>query len=167
MAVLAHAQREFHPSACARLGCMCHAQWVRAISARHRSPGMCLGWLAVLLLVFGLVDCGLRPPSKARPLSHWANPNNVKGDECTAVTAQAIPHSGHPYPHATTEPYTDGSGQVRQGAKTVGVWVGHNRCVLPAKLVGKDVFARWESVTKGNSGLTVPVPTVLVWSTWP
>jgi hypothetical protein len=90
------------------------------------------------VLLAALCACGKEPPREPRPLSHWADPKNVEGDECVAVTAQAILKSGLPYPSRTTEVITDNAGQTQERIKAVDVWVGPHRYVLPAKLVRDD-----------------------------
>lgn len=96
-----------------------------------------VGRTAALTLALLLLGCGQEPP-KDRPLSYWADPKNVEGDECVAVTAQAIMKSGLPYPNRTIEVVTDSAGQTQERVKTVDVWVGPHRYLLPAKLVSDN-----------------------------
>lgn len=92
------------------------------------------GPTTALTLALLLLGCGQESP-KNRPLSYWADPKNVEGDKCVAVTAQAILKSGLPHPNRTIEVVTDSVGQSHERVKTVDVWVGPHRYVLPANLV--------------------------------
>lgn len=92
--------------------------------------GLCI----VLLLV--LTACGKPTHPDERPVSFWADPNNgLDTDPCTHATAQAIVKSGLPYPNFTTYEAIGPSGQPEQRIKTVDVWVGSTRFVLPGSVV--------------------------------
>ncbi len=94
--------------------------------------------LAGLLLV-GLAGCQKAQSLHDKPLSFWADPNNgADTDPCTHATAQAIIKSGLPYPRLTTHEVIGATGKPEQRTKTVDVWVGSTRFVLPGELVGDN-----------------------------
>jgi hypothetical protein len=69
-------------------------------------------------------------------VSFWADPKNTWDTwPCTHATAQAILKSGLPYPRFTYEEVQKPNGSKEQHRKTVDVWVGSTRYVLPAQLV--------------------------------
>lgn len=73
------------------------------------------------------------------PVSYFADPKNIGdrngNDPCSVASAQAILKSGLPYPHFTTYETTGRGGKPELRNKTVDVWVGSTRLVLPAELV--------------------------------
>lgn len=91
--------------------------------------------LVCLLACAALLGCEKPAHPNDQSLSYWADPKNEPGDPCVAATAQAILKSGLPYPHFQGEEITKPDGTKEMRAKTVDVWVGPTRFVLPAKLV--------------------------------
>lgn len=97
-----------------------------------RNLGTVIG-IAICIL---LVSCGKPVNTNDQPVSYWADPKNpTDSDLCTHATAQAIIKSGLPYPHFTTHEVVGSSGKVETRNKTVEVWVGATRFLLPAQLV--------------------------------
>ena len=83
-----------------------------------------------------LTACAKEPDPYEAPVSFWANPNNgVDSDPCVHATAQAIVKSGLPYPNFGTETVVNARGEEERRIKTIDVWVGSTRFVLPAKVV--------------------------------
>lgn len=92
--------------------------------------------IVAILLLTGLVGCKKPVHPNDQPVSFWANPNNgLDEDPCTHATAQAIVKSGLPYPNFTYEEVAMPGGTTEKRIKTVDVWVGPTRFVLPGKLV--------------------------------
>jgi hypothetical protein len=94
------------------------------------------GLVAVLALAAG---CRPTIDPQEQPVSFWADPKNpLATDPCIHATAQAILKSGLPYPNYTTEEVVRADGTKSTLVKTVDVWVGPTRYVLPAKLVSDN-----------------------------
>jgi hypothetical protein len=88
-------------------------------------------------LLFGpLVGCKKVQDPSDKPVSFWADPKNgADSDPCTHATAQAIVKSGLPYPRVTIDETKGADGRAQRHVKTVDVWVGSTRFVLPGELV--------------------------------
>ena len=100
-------------------------------------------WLLIpILWVFA--GCGKPDNPNDQPVSFWADPNNgLDSDPCTHATAQAIVKSGLPYPNFTFDEVTRPGGKVEKRIKTVDVWVGSTRFVLPGKITRDNgMYAR-------------------------
>jgi hypothetical protein len=100
-------------------------------------------WFLIPLL-WALLGCGKPVNPGDQPMSFWADPNNgFDSDPCTHATAQAIIKSGLPYPNITTYEVTGAGGKVEKRIKTVDVWIGSTRFVLPGKVMRDNgMYAR-------------------------
>lgn len=99
---------------------------------RVRRPFLAFVFLGTTLLT----GCAKEPDPYEAPVSFWANPKNgLDSDPCVHATAQAIVKSGLPYPNYGTETVVNARGEEERRIKTIDVWVGPTRFVLPAKIV--------------------------------
>jgi hypothetical protein len=90
--------------------------------------------LLVLMSLCALTAaCGKPDNPHDRPVSHWLNDT----DACARASAAAIIKAGLPFPNYGTEPVAGAASgsQPARHIKTVDVWLGGTRLVLPAELV--------------------------------
>lgn len=74
--------------------------------------------------------CGKEDPNDY-PVSHWLNDNDL----CVRASAKAIIDSGIPYPNFGKESVVNKkTGKTEERIKTVDVWVGDTRIVIPAEV---------------------------------
>ena len=86
-----------------------------------------------LLLVIG---CGKADNPNDYPVSHWLKDN----EDCVRASARAILASGLPFPNFGTEevPAAASGAQPERRIKTVDMWLGPTRFVIPAKVAASD-----------------------------
>lgn len=95
-----------------------------------------ISFLASLLL---LTSCSRPVNPNDRPVSYWADTTQTEDtDPCIKATARAIMKSGLPYPNLPTYDAISTAGQPEKRIKTVDVWVGSTRFVLPGEVVSDN-----------------------------
>lgn len=91
----------------------------------------CLMILASIVLIGA---CGRDNPDDY-PVSHWLE----DGEDCTRASAAAIIKSGLPFPNYGTEPVVNKkTGKTEQRVRTVDMWLGDVRFVIPAEVMSSN-----------------------------
>jgi hypothetical protein len=94
--------------------------------------------LVTLCVFAGLSACGKPENPNDYPVSHWLKDN----EDCVRATAAAIGKAGLPFPHYTyeEEPSPASGTQPKQRIKTVDMWLGPTRFVVPAQVAASNGF---------------------------
>lgn len=90
---------------------------------------------SILLLISSTALQGCSKNPNDYPVSHWLE----DGEDCTRAAAAAIIQSGLPYPNFGTEEVPGANGEPpKRRIKTVDMWLGDVRFVIPAEVAAID-----------------------------
>lgn len=106
-----------------------HTKWLGRMRALLK-----LSSLAGAAVLF--VACGKPDNPDDYPVSHWLK----DGEDCTRASAKAIMDSGLPYPNFAVEDLRPTTGEPVARMKTVDMWLGPTRFVVPAEVAGTNGF---------------------------
>lgn len=88
-------------------------------------------WMLLVVVVVFFGGCQKPENSNDWPVSHWLNDN----DACVRSSVGEILKSGLSYPHFSTSDDFQKNGLSDAPVKTVDVWVGQTRFVIPSQIV--------------------------------